>query len=538
VQAVGKKQKGVKMSIHGKIVKRVLLALLMMSMAGWGASVKLRLSSTEIVEGSPLEVQIIATGKNIELPEIQDVGGFPVEGNSVSTKLESTYINGKFSSKNLKTLHFTFYPEMAMTIPAFSVKIDGKTYKTKSTKIRVVKPSKAIAKSVDGYSLRIKSNKKSIYVGEPFIVTVDFFEPRNSSVVKVEYTPPKFKNFFSQSLGDEQLKRSATGTLHQLQYLVSAKKDGNLTILPPKARVGLRSFNGANRDPWGFFANDVQWRSVRANALVIESKPVAANVDMVGDFKITTTVDRDHAKPNAPVTYTIKISGEGSLDDLADPKFDVPGVTVYGDDAKVQSKVVGEKPVSSYERKYVFISDRDFTIPSLTFRSFNYKTQKSKRLIARSHKIKIDGSTAPAMANIVTKPQRKKQTGSVENPIKKVEAKEQNKSILEDTSYYQEKANRARIGYPLWSLFVAYLGGMLSLLLGSTLYRWIRTRKPRKYKRYNNKEALALLYPHTNHDKKVEAMVRKLYESENGKSSVLIDRKELQKMIEETLNKT
>jgi len=522
------------MSIHGKVIKRVLLTWLMMSMVVLGASVKLRLSSTEVVEGSPLEVQIIAEGKDIEFPDIQDIGGFPIEGSSISSKMESTYINGKFSSKNLKTLHITFYPEMEMTIPSFTVKIAGKNYQTEPMKIRVVKPSEAVAKSVDGYSLRIKSNKQSVYVGEPFIVTVDFFEPRNSSVVKVEYTPPKFKNFFSQSLGDERLKRSATGTLHELQYLISAKKDGNLTILPPKARVGLRSFGGASRDPWGFFANDVQWRSVRANALVIEAKPVPANVDMVGDFKIETKVDRTEAKPNAPVTYTIKISGEGNLDDLANPKFDVPGVTVYGDDAKVESKVIGEKPISSYERKYVFISDKDFTIPSITFQSFDYKSQKSKRLVARSHKIKISGNAVAKASTVVTKSPNDKPSNTIQETVQKKEPKEQNKSILEDTQYYQAKAEKARIGYPLWALFAAYIGGILTLLFGIKLYQWAGKRKPTKRAtKYSNKEALAILYPHTNHNKKIEAMVRKLYESENGNGSVLIDKKELAKMIEE-----
>jgi hypothetical protein len=535
VQVAVKKQKGVKMSIHGKIVKRVLLTLLMTSMVVWSASVKLRLNSTEVVEGSPLEVQIIAEGKDIQFPDIQDIGGFPVEGNGISSKMESTYINGKFSSKNLKTLHFTFYPEMDMAIPAFSVKIGGKSYQTKAVKIHVVKPSEAVAKSVDGYSLRIRGSKKNLYVGEPFIVTVDFFEPRNSSVVKVEYTPPKFKHFFSQSLGDERLKRSATGTLHTLEYLVSAKKDGNLTILPPKARVGIRSFSGASRDPWGFFGNDVQWRSVRANALVVGVKPVPTNVDMVGIYKIETKVDHKHAKANTPITYTIKISGEGNLDDLANPKFDLPEVTVYGDDPKVESKVIGDKAVSSYERKYVFISDKDFTIPSLTFRSFDYKSQKSKRLSTKSYQIKIEGkapsSTVPKV--VTSSPKMQQATVTAEKTATK-KTPDQNQSILEDTQYYQDKATREATGYSLWALIVAYIAGILSLLFGIKLYQWINRRKPhRSTKRYDTKEALKILYPHTNHDKKIEAMVKKLYDIEHGNSTASIDKAELSKMIDE-----
>ncbi len=513
------------------------MILLMTGTALFGAGVKLRLSSTEIVEGNPLDVQIIAEGKNITFPDIENVGGFPVEGSTVSSKLESSYINGTFSSKSLKTLRFAFYPETELTIPAFTVTIDGKKYQTKPVNIRVIKPSAVTAKSTDGYTLRIKSNKKRVYVGEPFIVTVDFFEPRNSSVSKVEYTPPKFKAFFSQALGDEKLKRSAGGTLHQLQYLVSAKKEGKLTIMPPKARVGIRSFSGADRDPWGFFANDLKWHSVRAAPLTIEVKPVPADVDLIGLFKVESSVDHTKVKPNAPVTYTLRISGEGSLDDLADPKFDLPGVTVYGDDAKVTSKVVGDKVVSQYERKYVFISDRDFTIPSLSFKSFDYVSGKRRTLVTKAHQITVDGQgtslsrTEPAdIAGKESVVREKAQQN------KKAMKQEQNQSILEDVNYYKEKEAKTDTGYPIWVALVAFILGIFSTVIGQRTVAYISQRRGRGKKgHYSTKEALRILYPHTNHHKKVEAMVRKLYEKENGNKKVTIDQAELDRLVNEVL---
>ena len=522
------------MSIRGKTIYRVLLALMVMSSVVFASSAKLRLSATEVVEGSALEVQIVAEGKDIKFPSIQDIGGFPIEESSVSTKMESTYINGKFSSKNIQTLRFSFYPETDLTIPSFTVTIGGKPYKTQAVSIRVLKPSEVTAKSVDGYSLRIKSNKKRVYVGEPFIVTVDFFEPRNSSVSKVEYTPPTFKAFFSQSLGEEKLKRTATGTLHQLQYLVSAKKEGAQTIMPPKARVGIRNFSGVDRDPWGFFANDIKWQSVRAKPLSIEVKAVPSDVDMVGDFKVTAQVDHTNTKPNAPVTYTLKISGEGNLDDLADPKFDVPGVTVYGDDAQTKSSVVGDKVMSTYTRKYVFISDRDFTIPSMTFKVFDYLSQKQKRVTTKAFPIKISGQAAATAAS-TSNPTVVKPISVQSETMQAVDAqKEQNKSILEDTTYYEKKERNARQGYPWWSLLVTYLLGVLSAWMAFAIVRRIKQRKRYvKCKRYTNKEALRILYPHTNHHKKVEALVRKLYEIENGRKEVTVDRDEVARIIAE-----
>lgn len=522
---VAKMQKGVMMSIHGNVIKVLSLVMLLLATGLSADSIKVRVGSTEVIEGSNMRVQLIAEGKDIEFPDIKDIGGFPVEGNSVSTKMESSYINGKFSSKNLKTLHFNFFPELDVTIPAFIVKIAGKEHKTKPIPIKVMKASAAPAKSVDGYTMSMKSSKDKIYVGEPFIVTVEFFEPRSSSVSKVEYTPPKFKGFFSQVLGDEKLKRNSSGTIHQLQYLLSAKKQGNFNIMPPKARVGIRSFSGADRDPWGFFANDVKWYSVRSKSLAVLVKELPENTDLVGSFIAQSSVDKNSIKPNAPVTYTIKITGEGSLEDIEDPKFELPNVTIYSDDAKTKSEVIGDKVMSSYEKKYVFISDSDFTIPSLSFSSFDYKSKTSKILKTKEQKIIVDkkniATPSPSSVNI-------KKTVA-----KKV--KDNNISILEDVDYYKSMYEKERIGFPLWSLLLAFVAGIITILAGMKLLTYFRQKKTKiRLQHYSHKEALKILYPHTNHSKKVEEMVRKLYEIENGNRSVVIDKDELAKMIEET----
>lgn len=530
------------MSTHGKAMKIVLLTLLVLNINLLADSVKIKLNGTEVIEGSAIEVQIVAEGRNVEFPDIKDIGGFVVEGNRVSSKLESSYVNGNFSSKSLKTLSFEFYPETDMTIPAYDVKINGIIYKTEAVKIRVLKPTQISAKSVDGYSLRIKSDKKSIYVGEPFIVTVDFFEPKDSSVTKVEYTPPKFKNFFSQSLGGEKLKRSATGTLHQLQYLVTAKSEGNLTIMPPKARVGIRSFGGADRDPWGFFSNDIRWHSVRAKPLVVYSNPVPLGVDLIGVFKVESQVDKNTAKTNSPITYTLKIEGEGNLDDLANPKFDLPGVTVYGDEPKITSKVVGGKVVSKYERKYVFISDKDFFIPDLHFKNFDYVSRKSKTLKTKRHSIKIKSelplSQNKKLINNSIKPQLPKESSRGKNlnadNLKKGSA-EGGVSMFEDGDYYMNRSKKP--AYSIWYLIIAFVSGILSATLALKIWNIFKNRGfSIRTKKYSNKEALKILYPHTNSNKKVEIMVRKLYEIERGNKSILIDRAELAKIIEYIVN--
>ena len=518
------------MSIHGSIIK-VIIAIAIMSSSLWSAGVELRTSSTEVIEGGSIDLQIIAEGSNIELPEIDDIGGFPVEGRSVSTKLESSYVNGSFSTKNKKTLSFRFFPETDMTIPAFKVKIDGKIYSTKKLPVKMIEASQIKSQSSNGYLMSMSSDKQSVYTGESFIITVDFFEPRSSSVVKVEYTAPKFKNFFSKALGKEKLLKSARGTIHKLQYLLTAKKDGNFTIIPPKARVGIKNFNGANRDPWGFFSNDIKWKSIRAKSLTVVVEPLPSDADLIGDFTVSSSVDTTKSKPNTPVSYTIKIEGDGNLEDIADPKFDLPGVTVYADDAKTSSSVIDGKLKSKYERKYVFISDKSFTIPSFTFKVFDYKKKQNKKLRTKRFDISIDANASPKATNTKT---TNKTSSSVKNVMSdKVPNKD--KDILEDTKYYQDIVQESKNEYGLLYLLIAYLAGILSMLLFFVAKSKLKDSKIRvaPQHRYSDKEALEILYPHINESSKIENMVRKIYAKSRGDKSIKIDKKELDKLISE-----
>jgi hypothetical protein len=462
--------------------------------------------------------------------------------------MESSYVNGKFSSTNRETLSFSFFPETDMTIPAYSVKIEGKEYKTKPLKIRVIPASKVTSNTIGGYSLTIRSDKKSIFVGEPFVITVDFFEPQNSSASKMEYTPPQFKGFFSQALGSEKLKRSSSGTTHELKYLLTAKKDGNFTLMPPKARVATRDSAGVNRGPFGFFTASLKWHSVRAKPISVLVRPLPTKVDLVGIFQMSSSADKRIIKANTPVTYTLKITGEGSLDDIEDPKFEINGVTAYSDDAKIQSSITAGKVSSSYEKKYVFISDRDFTIPALSLKSFNYKTNDSITLSTDEIKITVDG-VAPTMlmqgarsanaSGISMDAATRAAMAEADRLAKaRVAREEKSRNILEDVDYYKELYEKHRIGYTVWSLLIAFFSGVIITLIWVRIARYLKGRKiDTRQKQYTDKESLSILYPHINSSPEIEEMVRKLYELEGGDKSIVIDKRELTNMVAEVLAK-
>ena len=501
--------------------------------------VNLHVSQTTVPKGQNVEVHITAQGKDIVFPQITQIDGVPVDTPTISQKINASYTNGAFKSVREETMRFSFYPEHNTTIPSFAVTVDGQVEHTQPVSIHVVKGS-STSTAGGGYRLEMIPSKTRLHVGEPLVLQVVFYEPRNSQVTQAQYVPPKFDGFFVKTDNKEALKQDAQGTAHIFTYLLTPQKEGNLTITAPQIKLGIRTLNGS-QDPWGFFNNDVQWRSLQATPKTITVLPVPASVDLVGSFTMQASVDARQARANKPVNYTLTLEGVGSLEDIDAPKFDLNDVTVYSDDAQVSSQIQDGKIISRWVKKYTFIADHDFTIPAITRTQFDPATEKTKTLSTQPVTIHITGgaqtsssvSSKPLPASATTKPSAPQ---AAHSPQKTPHGqKDANRSLLEDTAYYAQQAReQAATRWPAWAALLAFVAGILVTLLTLKLLPRLnlsRSGHPRARKRYTPDEALDLLYPHTNDSPEIEEMVRDLYRAQRGER-VEIDQKKLQKIME------
>jgi hypothetical protein len=380
-------------------------------------------------------------------------------------------------------------------------------------------------------------SKKSVYVGEPLLLQVTFFEPRNSDISQAQYEAPKFDGFFVKSNKNERLQQTPAGTAHIFDYILTPQKEGNFRIVAPRIKIGIQTFAGAN-DPWGFFNNEVHWRNIIGNPVTIRVKALPHAADLVGSFDMKALVDKKTTQADKPVNYTLTIEGVGSLEDIDDPKFDINGVTVYSDDAKVSSKVVNGEIYSKWLKKYTFIADKDFTIPAVHKTVFDPGTGKISTLSSQAFSVRVMGGssfnppapqTTPSGSSVAHP--RHAQSVSPQKVMKK--PKENNRSLLEDVEYYKQKemaGSQSKV--PWWTLVLAFLAGIPA---GMVLIKWLPKAALAKgskshNRKYSAQEALEILYPHTNDSKEIEEMVRRLYSAQKD-SSVKIDQKRLRELI-------
>jgi hypothetical protein len=500
-------------------MKRIIYAIVLWQLfvaLVFGGNVKAVVSDPNVVEGNGVRLMLEAAGADIKFPDINKIGDYVVEGTSKTSQSSYRIDNGHTTSQQIEKMVYSFTPTKDMTIPSFTIEVDGVSLKTDPIDIKIIKSSAPILEVNQKVSMSMVVDKKSAYVGEPMLLTIFFNQSKYVDLMKVEYQKPQTKDFFLKEMGTEKVYQKDNYIVHEMRYIATPKYEGNITIDPARARVAER---GRHRDPFfGTMIDTPIWSKIASNSVNIQIKPAPKDIDLVGDLNITEELDTTKVKANKPVNLTIKITGEGNLEDFEGPKYDIDGVTIYSDDATVTSKPVDGKLVSSYEKKFVFIADHNFTIPSRNFSFFDYKRGERGTLETKSYDIEVEGATKAAPA--VIQPQLPNSPQADRDQIQQ--------KVATDMSKEQYGSN-------LWMVLFAFISGIFVTLGAVKLIPYL------KYKRVANplkdSEAIKILYPHTSDDAKVEEMVRKLYAKKGGDKSIVIDKKELKELVKRYSNR-
>ena len=504
------------MQNHGKnsIQKMLKSVLVLFSLFIWlnAASVEATLSTTEVVQGNMVQLKIKAIGDKAEFPNIREIGGSQVVGRHQGQNNSFTYINGVMKNERSTSLVLTFAPQHDMIIPSYSINIDGTVYKTDPIALKVVKATAPQMANDNKFLLQMRSDKKSVMVGEPVLVTV-YFSLENGVRLSEnpQYNAPVFKGFFTKEVDKEKTYREGNRQVTELRYLLTPQKEGNFTIEPATAKIGVS--DTSRRDMFGRFFGTV-WVPISSNNINIEVKATTQNTDLVGSFYIENSIDKQKVKANKPVNLTVKIEGEGSLEDFEFPAYEIDGVTIYSDDAKVETQIIGKKLKSTYVKSFVFISDSDFRIPARSISVYDTRSDTVKTLEIPAYAIKVESIKA-----LVSNADKTEKSAVVQTNIK------QDESLLPDV--VEKKVEVKSIEW--WMLILAFILGLLLMYMLKylPLSKFKRNKSP-----YKESEALKILYAHINESKEIEEMVRKLYAKKNGDKSVVIDKKLLKELVE------
>ena len=467
----------------GKVV--VLIFLIPFTLFG---NISASVDSTTVELGDTVTLNLSVSGDDIEKPNIYSVCDSDVISSGSQTSI--AMVNGKYSKEYM--LSYQFIPQKSCVIKPIELEIDGKKETTKSINITVskVKPSKD-----SEFILELKTNKKELYVGESFKVSLFLKQKKQTNAVDSKFIPPSMKGFWVK--GESKPKRYEDGNyiVTQVDYMLAPQRVGELKVDKAQLKIATRS---RGRNSWNSFVSNVKWKTYFSNDVIIKAKALPNGVGLIGDFKIKASVDKHSVNSGEAINLTVEVDGAGNLEDIESFKPYIDGVSVFDEKIVIDG--------TKLTQKLAFVSDNSFIIPSLSLKYLDSKTKKIKTIKTKEINIAVKN----------TKP--KEQLVIKKEP--KVKAISQTKEVV----------NITNISYLY--IVLATLGGFIVGVLVMILKPWsiILKDKTKKISIKEPKQLFVKLLPFKD-DKDVQTILDSLEKHIYSNQGLDIDKKVLKEIM-------
>lgn len=426
----------------GKVI--ILLFLISLELQAW---VKTTAPGT-IMKTEALEFTIVAKGIHVKFPKIEYIDGYVVQ--NIKTSHEATLINAKKADKVTKV--YSFNPDQDVTVPAFSIEVDGNIEHTEALHVKV---EKLVQTQSSDYKLSMDISKKTPMVGENLTLHVKLVYKDLQ-----DYTvfTPHFNDFTLKELSDKEYENDKGEWVEELTYEIMPQKIGTFVLHPAKAAIELSIPKHKKRN-------------IYSNALALLVRAIPNNLSVIGSYELNASVNTTHIYKNQPVKFTLSLLGSGNINNFNDIKIEVPGATVYEKSTK-----------STNQKSFDIICDKNFIIPSVSLQYFDVKEQRVKEISTQAFTISVEDYVS-------------------ENTI----TKEEELPMMEKTVYF--------ISGMLAALFLVYMYTILRNIKTTDKEKRIKKELQRIE---TKEEFLKKIVPYLGKDKRLNRLIYALENVENS----------------------
>ncbi|MCU0606582.1 MAG: BatD family protein, partial [Candidatus Edwardsbacteria bacterium] len=403
-------------------MKRILTLLLFLTpllpgaLAAAGLEFSASVDRTAVGLGDPFTLQLTVNGENLSSvprPELPALPDFDLLGQTQSSSTSIQIVNGQMRKQATVTFIYTLSAKQlgSATISACRLTYAGTEYRSQPIEITVVKSSPAPAAprqrapglpaqesgiQVDGNVLLAASvDRRTVYVGEQ--VTISYELLSRFTIDQVGRLIPSYGGFWSENVADPLASRQLgfdRRTVDGKAFLAGLVRkdalfpmsDGELTVKPQELEVAV----AVQRSLFDFGSSRaVKARSKPLSITVLplpEGKPAAFSGG-VGQFSVSSSLDRTATSNSEPLTLTIKLSGTGNIRLVEKPVIPpVPGLQILDPEVKEDIRSSGGVIKGTRTFRYPIIPQADgkFVIPAVGIAFFDpaakaYRTVSTER---------------------------------------------------------------------------------------------------------------------------------------------------------------
>ncbi len=371
--------------------------------AGLNFTLRIEVSGTELGE--------------VAQPVLPDVPGLEIVYPNAGVSTSIQIVNGRRTDTKTFTYVLRARSTGQIKFPSVAVLYRGQTCRTQPLVLEIV-PSGQISGSQGGLSknedvfIAVVPSRREVYVGEQLSAYLKIF----TRVAITQYSPEKMPNFAGFWVEDFPLKQpleAVRETVNGVAYnaytirrsALFPTRAGQLTIEPAEIECELRiprrrggafdDFFSPFTDPFGqtvvkkFSSAPVP---ITVKELPAEGRPVDFS-GLVGQFDISTGVDKTRLRTGEALTYTVKISGAGNIMSAVSPANPFPDdFEKY--DPRTSSDLHKGSNVLSGQKTFEFVviprSSRTFEIPPPGLSYFDPVARTYVTKSGASHSITVD----------------------------------------------------------------------------------------------------------------------------------------------------
>ena len=449
-------------------------------------------NKTSVALNETLQLTISIKGDSKSLPYFSapTLKDFNTYGSSQSKSM--SIVNGQVT--NTVSYVYTLSPkkEGEYEIPSFKLDYDGQTYETEPIKITVSQAQSVSSVSVQNTQIpqqkqssqvynfdtskavfvEGKVDKKTAYINEKIIYTFSFYTSINL-LSNPSYQAPSFIGFFTGNTTQNNYRTQINGrdyVVTEVSTELYPQQEGNIKIDKSTLIVSIEDFSKNYDDFFASFFRRSKNVELVTDEINVKVLKVPQNIGMVGNFKMSATVDKKDKKENEPFDLKITISGDGNIKTIQEPEIMLSdNLKKYETSEKIIKQ--GEKETGKEFTILIMpLSAGEGEIKILSQKYFDVKTKQINNLPAKNIKV-----------NILEDLSVKKSSGTSNNVI------ESSKAFYG----YSDTPNQSQPNIDL-SFFVKIYNFLkkpiLWIILGSLLLLYILVRLIVKYIEYTNKD--------------------------------------------------
>jgi hypothetical protein len=339
-------------TVKGMVRTLCAIALFSTAAAAQNAAFQAAVDRTQVGIGEQFTLQFTLSnagtggGANLQLP---DLGKFHImSGPNESSAMQ--IVNGAVSSS--VTYSYVLQPKEAgkFTIGAATIEAGGVTLKSAPVAVEVVKGTTRPRPQAGGQDdaaqigenlfLKATVDRTHVAQGEQVNLTFKIYTRVSIANYAVEKNPT-MTGFWGEDVETPKNIQTNPETLNGKQFRVGIIKrtalfptqSGELEIGPMEVQAAVQIQDRRSTDPFESFFRDPFGRQVN---YVVKSDPIKIRVDplppdpppdfkgAVGQFAMSTTVDKKTTRTNEPIDLKVTVSGTGNIKLIESPAVELP----------------------------------------------------------------------------------------------------------------------------------------------------------------------------------------------------------------------